>query len=191
MADGVHLGTDAGDEVRRLESLRCDDELFWRNFNSLRFDSWSEKRLQVRFALLGAQLLGVRLAPLGCRLRAINGVTGEEAGLHRGYLLKGQSASLVWCPQVAVRTPRGYRCVDNLLVLSSGTKSVTLAVEVNWKDFHGDQARERRRDRELGVPVLHIAADRLGEPGLMRNPFSCQIRCLVIPTYLILQGAAR
>lgn len=165
----LHLGLEAREEVKRLELLRADDEFFWRNFNSLRFDSWSEKRLQVRLALLGAQLLGVRLRRLGCELRCVDGVTGKEAGLHRGYVLKGQTASLVWCPQVAVATRRGYRCVDNLLVLSSGVKRVTLAVEVDGENFHRDKAREARRDRELGVPVLHVGADRLGQPGLIRE----------------------
>lgn len=165
----LHLGPEAQEEVKRLELPRKNDELFWRNFNDLRFDSWSEKRLQVRLALLGSQLVGLRLDRLGCKLRCIDGVTGRDARLHRGYLLKGKEASLAWCPQVAVRTERGYRCVDNLLVLSSRSKSVTLAVEVEGALYHADGDRERRRDRELGIPVLHVPAGELGEPHLIQR----------------------
>ncbi|MBN9419835.1 MAG: helix-turn-helix transcriptional regulator [Candidatus Eremiobacteraeota bacterium] len=163
----LRLGEAAGDEVQRLEKLRGQDESFWRQFNDLRFDSWSEKRLLVRVALLGVQLVGVRLCRLGCKLRAIDGVTGKDAGLHRGFVMKGEEASLVWCPQVTVRTAVGYRCVDNLLVMSGGGKSVTLAVELDGAPFHGDAVKEQRRDRELGVPVLHVDAARLDEPGLI------------------------
>lgn len=168
----IHLGPEAGEEVKRLELLRGQDEMFWRNFNSLRFDSWSEKRLQVRLALLGSQLVGIRLDRLGCPLPCIDGVTGEKARLHRGYVIQGKDASLAWCPQVAVRTKVGYRCLDNLLVMSSGAKSVTLAVEVDGDSYHTDTNRESRRDRELGIPVLHVSASRLGEPGLIREIFN-------------------
>lgn len=165
----IHLGPLAGAEVRQLEKLRALDGEFWQQFNSLRFDSWSEKRLLVGVALLGGQMLGLRLRDLGCTLNLSDGVTGQEPGLHRGFVLKGQTASLVWCPQVAVRTKRGHRCVDNLLLLSSGGKTVSLAVEVNGKPFHGDPGKRQRRDAELGIPVLHVDAARVGEPGLIRE----------------------
>lgn len=165
----LHLGSEAREEVKRLELLRADDELFWRNFNSLRFDSWSEKRLQVRVALLGSQMLGIRLARLGCKLQCIHGVTGEDADLHRGFIIQGKDASLAWCPQVAVRTQNGYRCLDNLLVLTSKGKSVTLGVEVDGDSYHQDQAKERRRDHELGIPILHLRASELGDPNLIRR----------------------
>ena len=163
----LRLGEAAGEEVQRLEKMRGDDESFWRQFNDLRFDSWSEKRLLVRVALLGVQLVGVRLDRLGCKLRAIDGVTGRDAGLHRGFVMKGEEASLVWCPQVTVRTGIGYRCVDNLLVMSGAGKSVTLAVELDGAPFHEDAEKEQRRDRELGIPVLHVDTARLDEPGLI------------------------
>lgn len=163
------LGKSAGEEVRRLEQLRRDDESFWHQFNNLRFDSWSEKRLLVRVALLDVPLTGLRLDHLGCSLTAIDGRTGKPAGLHRGFVIKGEGASMVWCPQVAVRTRQGYRCVDNLLVTSGGGKSVTLAVELDGAPFHGDLLKERRRDRELGIPVLHVDASRLDEPALISH----------------------
>jgi transcriptional regulator with XRE-family HTH domain len=165
----LRLGEAAGEEVRQLEKMRAEDESFWRQFNDLRFDSWSEKRLLVRVALLGVQLTGVRLNRLGCKLPLIDGVTGKAAGLHRGFVMKGQQASLVWCPQVTVRTAVGYRCVDNLLVMSGAGKSVTLAVELDGAPFHGNARKERRRDRELGIPVLHIDATRLDDPGLITH----------------------
>ncbi len=163
----LRLGEAAGDEVCRLEALRREDEPFWRQFNSFRFDSWSEKRLLVRVALLGVPLVGVRLEKLGCSLRLMDGRSGKRARLHRGFVMKGREASLAWCPQVTVRTDRGYRCVDHLLVMSGGGKSVTLAVELDRAPFHGDAAKEARRDRELGIPVLHVDAARLDEPGLI------------------------
>jgi len=164
----IHLGPQAGEEVRQLEKLRGMDDCFWRQFNSLRFDSWSEKRLLVGVALLGGQMIGLRLKDLGCKLDLRDGVTGRAPGLHRGFVLKGQTASLIWCPQVAIRTRRGHRCVDNLLTLRGGGKTISVAVEVNGKPFHN--AREqRRRDAELGIPVLHIDADRVGKPGLIRE----------------------
>lgn len=163
----LRLGEAAGEELLRLEALRREDEPFWRQFNSLRFDSWSEKRLLVRVALLGVALVGVRLARLGCSVQTMDGVTGRGAGLHRGFVMKGRDASLVWCPQVTVRTALGYRCVDNLLVMSGGGKSVTLAVELDGAPFHADRERERRRDRELGIPVLHVDAGELDDPGLV------------------------
>jgi transcriptional regulator with XRE-family HTH domain len=123
----LRLGERAGLEVRRLEELRREDDCFWRQFNSFRFDSWSEKRLLVKVALLGVPLVGVRLERLGCELKVIDGVSGGTARLHRAFVMKGQEASLAWCPQVTVRTTNGYRCVDNLLVVSGGGKSVTLA----------------------------------------------------------------
>ena len=165
----LHLGSAAREEVELLERLRLEDESFWRQFNSLRFDSWSEKRLLVRVALLGGQLLGVRLARLGCSLRLVDGTTGERARLHRGFVLKGQKASLVWCPQVAVQTEAGLRCVDNLLVVSRRGLSVTMAVEVEGRDYHLDRERERRRDRALGIPVLHVDAGELEKPGLLKR----------------------
>ena len=134
----IHLGPLAGAEVRQLEKLRRHDQEFWLQFSSLRFDSWTEKRLLVGVALLGGQMLGLRLRDLGCTLHLSDGLTGQAPGLHRGFVLKGQTASLIWCPQVAVRTKRGHRCVDNLLLLSSGSKTIELAVEVNGKPFHGD-----------------------------------------------------
>lgn len=163
----IHLGESAGEEVETLQRLRREDEQFWRQFNRLRFDSWSEKRLLVRAGLLGGQLVGLRLNRLGCSLPVVNGVTGERAALHRGYVLKGQDASLVWCPQVAVATRMGVLCLDNLLLVSNGKKTVTVGVEVDGAHYHSDLEKQRERDRAFGIPVLHLSADELGKPGLI------------------------
>lgn len=163
----LHLSLEAREEVQLLEKLRAEDESFWRQFNSLRFDSWSEKRLLVRVGLLGGQMLGVRLERLGCALSLVDGQSGKKARLHRGFVMKGESASLVWCPQVAVKTKIGVLCVDNLLVVSNGVSSATVAVEVEGRKFHSDPDRERRRDRALGIPVLHVDAGELDKPGLI------------------------
>lgn len=163
----LHLGLEAREEVARLEQARAHDEWFWRHFNSLRFDSWSEKRLLVRASLLGGEWVGVRLKRLGCSLDVVDGVSGGAAGLHRGFVIKSRTVSLVWCPQVAVRTDCGVLCVDNLLLLASQSKRVTVAVEVNGKPFHQDVAKQCWRDRQLGIPVLHLDAGELGKPGLI------------------------
>lgn len=163
----LHLSAEAREEVELLEKLRAEEELFWRQFNSLRFDSWSEKRLLVRVGLLGGQMVGVRLARLGCSLNLVDGVTGKKPGLHRGFILKGRQGSVVWCPQVAVSTECGVFCVDNLLVASVRGCRVTVAVEVNGRQFHQDLQRQRRRDRALGIPVLHLDAGELHKPGLI------------------------
>ena len=161
----LHLGEAAGREVKALERLRQEDEQFWRQFNRLRFDSWSEKRLQVRVGLLGGQLLGLRLDRLRCGFSLVDGETGEKAGLHRGYVLAGQEASVVWCPQVAVATSRRILCLDDLLLVSDGRKTVTVGVEVDGAEYHRDADKECRRDRALGIPVLHVGADELNHRG--------------------------
>ncbi len=163
----LSLGESAGKEVHELERLRKEDERFWRQFNSLRFDSWSEKRLLVRVGLLGGQMLGLRLNRLGCSICAVHGESGEPAGLHRGYVLAGKKGSVAWCPQVAVATAQGVLCLDNLLLVSSRKRTLTLGVEVDGADFHGDAEKQRERDRALGIPILHLSADEVGKPGLV------------------------
>ncbi len=173
---GVHLGEEAAREVEQLELLRTNQPRFWRDFNSFRFDSWSEKRLLVRVALLGMQLVGVRLDQLGCGLEVVNGKTGGKPGLHRAFVYKGENASLVWCPQVAVRAGQSVFCVDNLLLVRARGKTFTVIVEVDGAPFHQDRARQIRRDRLLGVPVLHLDAGRLGEPRLIERILSWALR---------------
>lgn len=121
----------------------------------------------MRVALLGSPLVGVRLQRLGCSLKVVNGRTGRKPGLHRGFVLKGKEGSAVWCPQVAVSTRSGVFCVDNLLMVSSRGRQVTVAVEVNGRQFHQDRLKQRRRDRALGIPVLHLDAGELHKPGLI------------------------
>lgn len=169
---GVHLGEEAADEVRQLELLRQDQGRFWQTFDSFRFDSWSEKRLLVRVALQGMQLVGVRLKDLGCSLEVLDGITGGDAVLHRGFIHKGPSISLVWCPQVAVRSGHTVLCVDNLLLVRLQHKTITCVVEVDGGPYHDDREKEIRRDRQLGVPILHLDAARLGEPRLIERILS-------------------
>ena len=163
----IHLGECAGQEVRQLELVRAKDSRFWRDFNSLRFDSWSEKRLLVKLALLPCDLTTVRLKDLGCTLPIVNGETGAEQELHLGFVLKEREASIVWCPQVAVQAGNYCLCPDNVLVVSGRGRHVTAVVEVNGAPHHGDLRKQRWRDGELGVPVLHVDASRIGEPGLL------------------------
>ena len=166
---GVHLGEGARRQVEQLELMRKADERFWRMFNSLRFDSWTEKWFLVCLALLGAQMVRLRLDRLGCSLNTIDGITGKTGQLIQGFVLKGQSASLVWCPQVAIRLKNGEICVDNLLIISDGEKTLTLVVEVDGAPYHQDLGKEAWRDQELGVPVFHLDAGEVGHPGAIRK----------------------
>jgi len=144
-------------EVRMLED-RQRGERYWRDINSLRFDSRCEKSVALAVALGGAALSGVSPARLQCRLPRVQGRTGRfrHHKPHPAFLLKRNGLSLAWYVQICVRTPRGYRWPDNLLVAARNGKKKTLVVEMNGPDFHDDPQREERRDRELGVPVLHL-----------------------------------
>jgi transcriptional regulator with XRE-family HTH domain len=154
-------GAMAAEDVLDLEDMRPKSERFWRQFNSIRFDSGNEKYLNVKVALLGVQLTGVALNQLGgCRLRAVDGKRGREAGHkpHPAYLISWKDAAVAWYPQRAVRTPRGYRWPDNLLVIARGGRKLTAVVEVNGAKYHNDPAAELRRQQQLGVPVLALDA---------------------------------
>ena len=166
---GHILGLTAGELTEALERLWHKDERFWRNFNSLRFDSWSERFFLVILALLGGQLTGVRLSTLGCRLAAVNGKTGKDyQGTHRTFLFEYQGTSIAWIPQLPVRTRSQYRCPDNVLVVTRHGRSVTALVEVEGKSFHTFDESLRRAD-ELGVSVLHLDSACVGHPGTIQE----------------------
>lgn len=42
-----------------------------------------------------------------------------------------------------------------------------MAVEVDGRKYHQDLERQRWRDRTLGIPVLHLDAGELEQPGLI------------------------
>lgn len=166
---GPILGLTAGQLTEALEKLWLHDERFWRNFNSLRFDSWSERFLLVILALLGGQLTGVRLSTLGCRLTAVNGKTGKEYnGTHRTFLFEYKGASIAWVPQLPVRTRFQYRCPDNVLVVTRHGRSATALVEVQGKPFHTIDESLRRAD-EIGAHALHIDAACVGNPDTLQE----------------------
>ena len=166
---GPILGLTAGQLTEALERLWFHDERFWRNFNSLRFDSWSERFFLVIFALLGGQLTGVRLSTLGCKLAAVNGKTGKDySGTHRTFLFEYKETSIAWIPQLPVRTRIQYRCPDNVLVISRHGRSVTAAVEVQGKPFHNMDESLRRAD-ELGIHILHLDAACVGHSGTLQE----------------------
>lgn len=73
---------------------------------------------------------------------------------------------MVWCPRV-VATSIGVLCVDNLVLVSARGQTVSVAVEVDGAEFHGDLEGRRRRDRALGIPVLHVDAGELDKAGLV------------------------
>lgn len=71
-----------------------------------------------------------------------------------------------------VRPAHTVLCVDGLLLVRVAGQTVTAAVEVEGGPFHDDLEKEIRRDRQLGIPVLHLDAARLGEPRLIERILS-------------------
>lgn len=165
------LGQAAGREVEELESLRSRDERFWRNLNSVHFDSWSEKRLLTRVGLSGVQLVGASPAQLGCELQCVDGKSGRDRSSRPrpAFLLRQDDFAVAWIPQACVRTRSGYRWPDNILVVSRAGRRVTAIVEVQGAEFHSDPLKEKRRIAELGVRVLAVDAGQVGTDGLLQR----------------------
>ena len=164
----IHLGGQAAQEVRNLEKLRPADDPFWRQLQTIRYDSWSEKRLHVKVGLAGAELAGVNPKSLGCVLPSANGRNGR--GSHRAYpafVWQWRDISLALFPQRCVGTACTHRWPDNLLVAARRGRRVTGVVEVDGQFHHQDLEAEQRRDEELDVPVLHLDAAELGQAGLL------------------------
>ena len=157
----VHLGASAAEEVVRLERRRAGDDRFWRLANSLRFDSWSEKRLTVQLGLRCQQLVAASLSQLGCELRGADGLTGRDthSQAHPVFLMRHQGASIAWMPQRCVRSASGYRWPDAIVVVAREGRKITLVVELDGPSFHRELARGEARDRDLGVSVLHVHPD--------------------------------
>lgn len=164
----IHLGQEAGQEVDRLESARAEDELYWRRFNSLIFNSWSEKRFLVNLALAGADLLPLRPA---CSLRVTDSSTGEADGHspRPAFVLTRGETAMAFFPQLPVWTGKQYRHPDLTAVIARGQRRVAAVVEINGRPFHDDAQKERLRDQELGVFVYHLDAADVGKPGVIEE----------------------
>ena len=167
----IHLGEEAALEVRRLEEQRAADEGFWRHLNGVRFDSWSEKRLQVKLGLTGAQLTGVSPASVGCTLPNLDGQTGKDSSrrAYPAYVLHQADLSVAIFPQRCVGTCQTHRWSDNLVIASHKGRRMTAVVEVDGEEYHRDAAAERRRDSELNVPILRLDAAELGQASLVEK----------------------
>lgn len=167
----LHLGEAAGLEVRQLEQQRRADERYWRLLNSILFESWSEKRFLVLVALLAGQMTGLRFVEVGGSLQLVDGVSGQEQPqrCHPAFLLRRGKAAIAWFPQCCVRTRWGYRWPDHVLVIARGGRRITAVVEVDGARYHDDAKVRDARDRELGVPVFHLAANRVGEQSLLER----------------------
>ena len=163
-----HLGGEAVWEVEQLELLRPAGEHFWRVLQAVRHDSWSEKRLHVKVGLAGADLIAVNSGSLGCVLPCVNGQTGRDASrlARPAFIWQGDDISMAVFPQCCVGTRHAYLWPDNLVVAACRGRRVTGVVALDGKPFHQDREREKWRDKELGVPVLHLDADAVGTPGL-------------------------
>ena len=165
----IHLGEQAAREVKALEQLRPADDAFWRQLQRIPYDSWSEKRLHVRIGLAGAELTGVSPRSLGCVLPSADGRSGRNTSC-RAYpalVWRSRDVSLALLPQRCVATQHTHLWPDNLLVAARQGRRVTGVVEVDGEPYHRDLAAEEWRDRELGVPVLHLDAAELGQAGLL------------------------
>ena len=165
----IHLGELAAQEVKNLEKLRPAHDPFWRQLQTICYDSWSEKRLHVKIGLTGADLAGVNPKSLGCLLASADGRTGRSSRrAYPAFVWRNQDISLALFPQRCVGTALTHRWPDNLLVAAHRGRRVTGVVEVDGKPYHPDQKAEQRRDLELGVPVLHLDAAELGaNPSLL------------------------
>ena len=157
----LHGGEMAQQRVRRLEELRRGQVRFWHGFNRLRFDSWSEKDLVLEVALRALDLVGLSPARAGCSVTVVCGQTGRctQEQAYPAFVLEHRGATIAWYVQRCVRTGRGHRWPDNLLIVSQRGLSSTLVVELDGPEFHRSLLREEARDRELGVPVLHVHPD--------------------------------
>ena len=164
----MHLGEQAAEEVRTLQELRPADDPFWRQMQTIPYDSWSEKMLHVRFGLMGAELAAVRPTSLGCVLPSADGRTGRSSPrAYPAFVWRFQDISLALFPQRCVGTACTHRWPDNLMVAARRGRRVTGVVEVDGEPHHRDLAAQQRRDQELDVPVLHLDAAELGRAGLL------------------------
>ena len=166
---GIHLGEKAAGEVRALEQLRPAHDPFWRHLQGIRYDSWSEKRLHVRVGLTGAELTAVSPESLGCVLPSADGRSGRNSNrrAYPAFVWRWQDISLALLPQRCVATEHTHLWPDNLLVAARRGRRVTGVVEVDGEPYHRDPVAKGWRDRELAVPVLHLDAAELGQPGLL------------------------
>lgn len=168
---GIALGEEAANEVLLLEKRRPKHQHFWRQINSIPYDSWSEKRLQVKMGLTNAELVGVRPGRVGVVLPLANGKTGRRSDrqAHPAYLLSRDNVSIAMFPPRCVGTQRCHLWPDNLIVAAKDGRKVTAVIEIDGAEFHQDKAREKRRDQDLDVPVLHLHAGEIGHPGVVER----------------------
>lgn len=175
-------GTACGDDLLLLEQMRSADERFWRQANSVCFDSFTEKRFLIKLALQGAQLIGVGSQQLGSQLAMVCGKKGKpyRRRAPAAFLLKVGELSIALYPQRCVRTQGGHRWPDYLAVAALGGRKITVVLEINGPDWHANVARERERDLDLGVPVYHLCASQVESPDVLPGFFDwvlAQFRC--------------
>lgn len=159
-------GTNPGDALEKLERMRPLDERFWRQANALRYDSFTEKRFLLAAALKGAQLTGVGFRQIECQLQMVCGKTGKPyvRRAPAAFLWQADDLSIAWFPQRCVRSERGHRWPDHALVVAYQGRKMTVVLEINGPQWHKEGERERRRDRDLGVPVYHMCASQVENP---------------------------
>ena len=155
----------------RLAGRLHGDERFWRNLNSIRFDSGAEKLLVGWLAMSGAQLTGVSWGRLGCSLPVIDGSNGRDAGRRAQptFLLQDGDMAVAFSPQRCVRAAGGYLWPDLLMVIAREGRRTTAVVEVDGSPWHADKVAEAFRDADLGVSVLHLDAAEVGGAGTLRR----------------------
>lgn len=167
----IHLGPEAQREVERLEILRRDDEEFWRLFNRIRFDSWSEKRFMVRVGLAGGHLVNVSSRSLGVDLHVLHPRTGrvDSHTPHPAMILHHGGLNVAFVPQCSVLAQNHIRRLDALVIITDGQRRVVVNLELDGP--HHNPARDRRRQSSIGLPTLRIPVAALDETRLIDRVF--------------------
>lgn len=146
--------------------MRPLDERFWRQANALRYDSFSEKRFVLEVGIRGAQLTGVGFRQIECQLQMVCGKTGKPyvRRAPAAFLWQADDLSIAWYPQRCVRSERGHRWPDHTLVVAYRKRKMTVILEINGPPWHGKLELQKRRDRDLDVPVYHMCASQIENP---------------------------
>lgn len=160
-----HLGDDPF--VQALEETRTDEHS-WKRTNLVRFDSNPERRFLLRVFWWSCMVVCASFRSLGCSLNSANGLTGKDTN-HLAYptfLMWYEGMPVALMPQRCVRTAKGYRWPDLIVVMAKNGRKLTFIIEIDGPTHTNPQV-EARRDKELGVKVYHVRADWVDKPGLL------------------------
>lgn len=172
----LHLGREAQEEVELLECRQKNDH-YWRLFNSLPFDSWTEKRFMVKLGLAGGSLVRIAPARLGVAVNVVDahGVNTRQRP-QVAMLVRHQGVAVALWPQRPVHASTLWK-LDALAVVAWQGKRMTINIEIDNPATH-NRERDRYRDWDVGVPTLRYEADMVNAGGFLKR-FFADIRQLV------------